>query len=142
MKENLYKYRLNSPLYYLYNANNRLSSDDTIGYSDIEFISDQLAMGVIDGVQWDFIKTCPTKDINSLKVVHTSYEPPIIDNDIISIVNFDENDEEVKYKINISGTKLSEGNLLDLSIESGEVVTNSDKNQALIEEVNELDSYM
>lgn len=138
VKENLYKYRLNSPLYYLYNANNRLSSDDTIGYSDIEFISDQLAMGVIDGVQWDFIKTCPTKDINSLKVVHTSYEPPIIDNDIISIVNFDENDEEVKYKINISGTKLSEGNLLDLSIESGEVVTNSDKNQALIEEVNEL----
>lgn len=137
VKESLYKYRQNSPLYYLYNANNRLSSEDTIGYSDIEFISDQLAMGVIDDVQWDFIKTCPAKDVNSLKVVHTSYERPIFDNDIISIVSYDDNDEETKYKINFSGTKLSEGNVLDLSIESGEIVPQTENKQEPVEEVKE-----
>ena len=116
----------------------RLSSEDTIGYSDIEFISDQLAMGVIDDVQWDFIKTCPAKDVNSLKVVHTSYERPIFDNDIISIVSYDDNDEETKYKINFSGTKLSEGNVLDLSIESGEVVPQSEDKQEPVEEVKDI----
>ena len=138
VKESLYKYRQNSPLYYLYNTNNRLSSDDTIGYSDIEFISDQLAMGVIDDVQWDFIKTCPAKDVNSLKVVHTSYEQPFFDNDIISIVSYDDKDEETKYKINFSGTKLSEGNVLDLSIESGEVVPQAEKKQEPVEELKDV----
>ena len=138
VKESLYKFRQNSPLYYLYNTNNRLSSDDTTGYSDIEFISDQLAMGVIDDVQWDFIKTCPAKDVNSLKVVHTSYERPIFDNDIISIVSYDDKDEETKYKINFSGTRLSEGNVLDLNIESGEVVPQSENKQEPIEEVKEV----
>ena len=138
VKESLYKYRQNSPLYYLYNTNNRLSSDDTIGYSDIEFISDQLAMGVIDDVQWDFIKTCPAKDVNSLKVVHTSYEQPFFDNDIISIVSYDDHDEEIEYKINFSGTKLSEGNVLDLSIESGEVVPQAENKQEIVEEIKEI----
>ena len=138
VKDSLYKYRQNSPLYYLYNTNNRLSSDEAIGYSDIEFISDQLAMGVIDDVQWDFIKTCPTKDVNSLKVVHTSYEQPFFDNDIISIVSYDDHDEEIEYKINFSGTKLSEGNVLDLSIESGEVVPQAENKQEIVEEIKEI----
>lgn len=138
VKEGLYKYRQNSPLYYLYNTSNRLSSDDTIGYTDIEFISDQLAMGVIDNVQWDFIKTCPVQNINSLKVVHTSYEQPIFDKDIISIVSYDDNDEEIRYKINFSGTKLSEGNELDLNIESGEVAPQSESKSEPVEEVKEI----
>ena len=139
IKESLYKYRQNSHLYNLYNTTNRLSSDDSIGYSDIEFISDQLAMGVINNAQWDFIKTYPEKDAKILKVVHTSYEQPVFDNDIISIVDYDDNDEETRYKINFSGTKLSEGNVLDLSIESGEVVPPVE-NIKPIEEVKVTDS--
>ena len=135
IKDSLYKYRQNSPLYYLYNTNNRLSSDEAIGYSKIEFISDQLAMGVIDDVQWDFIKTCPARDVDSLKVVHTSYEQPLFDNDIISIVGCNDNDEEIKYKINFSGTKLSEGNVLDLNIESGDIVPQPRTKQEPVDEV-------
>ena len=73
-----------------------------------------------------------------MKVVHTSYERPIFDNDIISIVSYDDNDEETKYKINFSGTKLSEGNVLDLSIESGEVVPQSEDKQEPVEEVKDI----
>ena len=44
IKESLYKYRLNSHLFNLYNAKNMLSSDERIGYTDITYISDQLAL--------------------------------------------------------------------------------------------------
>ena len=123
IKESLYKYRLNSNLFNLYNAKNMLSSDERIGYTNITYISDQLALGVIDEVQWDFIKTFPTKDSKILTVVHTSYVKPVFDNDIISIVNYDDNDEEIEYKINFSGTRLSEGNVLDLSVEAGDIAS-------------------
>lgn len=138
IKESLYKYRLNSHLFNLYNAKNMLSSDERIGYTDITYISDQLALGVIDEVQWDFIKTFPPNDSNILTVAHTSYVKPVFDNDIINIVSYDDNDEETEYKINFSGTRLSEGNVLDLNIESGEVVPVSDVKQEPVEEVKEV----
>lgn len=138
IKESLYKYRLNSHLFNLYNAKNMLSSDERIGYTDITYISDQLALGVIDEVQWDFIKTFPPNDSNILRVAHTSYVKPVFDNDIINIVSYDDNDEETEYKINFSGTRLSEGNVLDLNIESGEVVPVSDVKQEPVEEVKEV----
>lgn len=138
IKESLYKYRQNSHLYSLYNAKNMLSSDERIGYTDITYISDQLAMGVIDEVQWDFIKTFPPNDSNTLTVAHTSYVKPVFDNDIINIVSYDDNDEKTEFKINFSGTRLSEGNVLDLNIESGEVVPVSDVKQEPVEEVKEV----
>ena len=121
IQESLYKYRQNSNSYRLYNADNRLSSETKTAYTDIKFISDQLAMGVIDDVQWDFIRTCPADGISTLQVVHSSFEEPIFDDDIISIVNYDKNDIERRYKINFSGTRLSEGNELDLNLENEEI---------------------
>ena len=138
IKESLYKYRQNSHLFNLYNAKNMLSSDERIGYTDITYISDQLALGVINEEQWDFIKTFPTKDSNILTVAHTSYVKPVFDNDIISIVSYDDNDEEIEYKINFSGTRLSEGNVLDLSIESGEVASKTDNEIEPVEEIKEI----
>lgn len=131
VRESLYKFRHDSHLYKLYNANNRQSSDERTGYTDLVYISDQIAMGIIDNVQWDFI------NIHTMNVVCTSYQEPVFENDIIHVVSYDDNDDEVEFNINLSGTILSEGNQLDLSIESGEY--NLVSNKDIVDNVKEVD---
>ena len=92
----LYKFRTDGiRLYKLFNAHTMQSSNPKIGYTDIRYISDQLAMGIYNS-QWDFI------NIFSMEVMHSSIREPVIENGIIHIVSCDNNE----FDINLYGTEV------------------------------------
>lgn len=105
----LYKYRNieTGSKYQLYNANQHASSNPMTLYDDIQCISEQIAVGIKTGVQWDFIKFNSKKN-GYLEVAFTSYKEPACNGDDINLVELDDYGNEIPYVINKWGTKLSE----------------------------------
>jgi hypothetical protein len=114
IKDGLFKYR-REKYFNLYNVANRKTSDIKVGYTDFKYISDQIIMGVLDNEQWDII------NIHSMRVLYTTFEEPIINDDVISLKELTDDDKEVPIIINFSGTKITDGNEFDLNNKSGEV---------------------
>lgn len=104
----LYKYRNieTGPKYQLYNVNRRKSSNPRILYDDIQYVSEEIAVGIKNNVQWDFIR------LNSviggyMEVAYSSYKEPVYNGDIIALVELDDFGNEIPYRINRWGTNLS-----------------------------------
>lgn len=105
----LYKYRNIETRYkyLLYNAKQPASSNPMTLYDDIQCISEQFAVGIITGVQWDFIKFNSKKD-GYLEVAFTSYKEPVYNGDDINLAEFDDYGNEIPYVINKWGANLSD----------------------------------
>jgi hypothetical protein len=105
----LYKFRNieTGSKYQLYNAGLPRESNPKTLYDDIQPISEQMAVGIKTGVQWDFIKINSTKN-GYLEVAYTSYKEPVFHGDTINLVELDDYGNEIPYTINKWGTKLSE----------------------------------
>lgn len=105
----LYKFRNieTGSKYQLYNANLPAITNPETLYDDVQCISEQIAIGVINNAQWDFIKVYSKKD-NYLEVAYSSYKEPVYDGDIISLIKLDDYGNEIPYAINIWGANLSE----------------------------------
>lgn len=104
----LYKFRNieTGSKYQLYNAYQYKKSNPTTLYDDVQYVSEQIAVGIKTGVQWDFIKINSIKD-GYLEVAYTSYKEPVFRGDNIILVKCDDYGNEIPYIINIWGTKLS-----------------------------------
>lgn len=105
----LYKFRdlETGSKYQLYNANLPAKSNPKTLYDDVLCISEQIAVGIINNAQWDFIKVY-SKINNYLEVAYSSYREPVYDGENINLVELDDYGNEKPYRINIWGANLSE----------------------------------
>ena len=109
IKDNLYKFRNieTGSKYQLYNANHVKKSNPETLYDDVQYVSEQIAVGIKSHVQWDFIKINSIKD-EYLEVACTSYKEPVYNGDFICLVELDDYGNEIPFTINKWGAILSD----------------------------------